>query len=209
MSELQEQTPIKLPEGLSLEEARDAVEWLPITNDTERVDLILTILDFKVGTAISPPNDEVLIGITEESFQNLRIFYVVGEHREWYVAKSQADAERLHQVFEVTKDVREQGRMSGYPESAVENYARTMELIITPGKTQEEIDNILRESNGGLRVPPEILREDYMVFQDFELSANNWQNELETVKKWAEAVERFDPGLYKRRVAIRHRSTNK
>src|SRR3989344_2570662 len=105
MPESEELTPIKLSEGLSLEAAQRTVEWLPITNDIERADLILTLLGFKVGTIISPPKDGLLTRITEELFQDLRLFYVAGEYREWYVAKSQADAERLHQIFEVTEDI--------------------------------------------------------------------------------------------------------
>lgn len=200
----QEDNSINLSKEQSLEVARGMVEWLPITNDLERTDLILTLLDFKVGTAISSP-DPMLTDMTVGLFQNLGLFYVTGD-RKWYVAKSQADVQRLHQIFEITEDIREQGRMSGYPESAVENYAKTMEQIKTPGKTEEEVYLILRERSGDLKVPPEILNEDFMAFLSFQLSANNWQSELEVVKKWAEAIKRFDATLYKRMVDWHHRA---
>lgn len=148
----------------------------------------------------------MLTDMTTELLQNLGLFYVTGGKGNWYVAKSQADAQRLHQVFEVTTDIREQGRMSGYPESAVENYARTREQIETPGRTKEEVYNILNKSLGDFKVPPEILNEDFMAFLSFQLSPSNWQGELETVKKWAEAIKRFDANLYKRMVDWHHRA---
>lgn len=201
----QENIPINLPKGQSLEAAREGVEWLPITSDLERTDIILTLLDFKLGTTISSP-DPMLTNMTAELLQGLGLSYVAGDRGEWYVAKSEADAQRLHQVFEVRKDIKEQGRMSGYPESAVENYARDMEQIKKPDITEEEVYNVLSKSSGNLKVPPEILKEDFMVFLDFKLSATNWQEELKTVKKRAEAISKFDPLLYKRIVDSYHRT---
>lgn len=193
----------RLPEGLSLKAAQELFEGLPISNDNERKDLALTILDFKVGTTIKPP-DPMLTKMTTELLQGLELSYVAGDKEGWYVAKSEADAQKLHQVFEVTQDVREQGRMSGYPESAVENYARKMEQVLTPGKTEAEILNILKESDGNTKVPLAILKEDYMAFLSFQLSADNWQEELKTVERWAEAIKKFDPQLFKR-IVVQHR----
>ena len=50
------------------------------------------------------------------------------------------------------------------------------------------------------KLPKEIAEQDYIAFLKFVLSKENWQEELETVKKWAEAIKTTDPDLYKREV---------
>lgn len=146
MAESQEITPGKLPEGLSLEVARKTIEQLPI-NGWDKVSLMLTILDFKVGTDITPPDEE--------------------------------------------------------------SFLRMMEQILEPGKIQKEVESILRENNGAFKVPPEIFRQAYMAFQGFELSGDNWQDELVTVRRWAEAIWSFDKGLYQGIVGSRYGSIEK
>ncbi len=157
------------------------------------VDLILTLVDFKTGTSITPKRGNKRNA--KKILSNLGLSYVVGNYGSWYVAKSLENAQKLQQVFEVTRDIREQGRMSGYPESAVEASAKIMEEVTKPGKTEDEIVNILRTNEA--QIPRWLANMDFMIFSRFRFSADNWGEELKTVMKWADAIREFDPTFYK------------
>lgn len=203
----QEINPSNSQKELSRMADRDLVEKLPI-NDIDRVDLVLTLLNFKVGTAIKTASErgQFASGLLRQ----LGLSFVTRREEEvLYIAKSQDNAQRVYDAFEITNNIREQGKVSGYPDSAIENYARTMEQISAPGKTEEEILNILRENNGDFKLTPEIRKKDFMAFLNFQLSANSWRDELETVSRWAEAIERFNPSLYKRMVEWYHNAPKK
>jgi len=173
-------------------------------NNLDRVDLELTMLGFKIGTPIRVPvikgqhNMQLTVGILQE----LDMSFVKGERQELYVANSKDNAQRTLNAF-ATGNIREQGKMSGYPESAVENYAITMEHISRQGITEEEVVNLFNESYG--EVTPEIRRENFMAFLSFALSKNKWVEEIETVKLWAEAIKKFDPSLYNKMVEFYHK----
>jgi len=47
-------------------------------------------------------------------------------------------------------------------------------------------------------LPEEISSAEYMAFDTFVLSPDHWQEEIETVKKWAETVRKLSPVIYAR-----------
>ena len=81
------------------------------------------------------------------------------------------------------KENRDLGKFYGFPDSAIEAFMKGPNAVIQRWK-----------------LPKEIAEQDYIAFLKFVLSKENWQEELETVKKWAEAIKTTDPDLYKREV---------
>jgi len=80
------------------------------------------------------------------------------------------------------------GTLLGYPASAVKAYVEGEEKLL-PVEAEKTT------------IPEQIINSGYMVFLQFRLSKEHWEDELETVKKWSDEVKRFDPALYEREVA--------
>ncbi len=76
----------------------------------------------------------------------------------------------------------EKGRLYGFPETAIQAY------IKGPTISKHQL-------------PPSIQQEDFMFLAQFGFSAENWEQEIETVKKWAEALKKEAPKLWEEYIA--------
>lgn len=126
---------------------------------------------------------------------------------EWqvlYVAQSKEVAERIKNLWKETSEKNNEvktcveiGRLSGYPESAIQTYQEFFRDLRTKG-----LENKISIDQAEL--PEEVQSEDYMAFSHFRLSRGNWREELKTVKAWADEIQKMDPKLYQRVVDKYH-----
>jgi hypothetical protein len=82
------------------------------------------------------------------------------------------------------------GKLSGYPESAINAYMEATQRVPYGEK--------LKEMMYSDSLPEEIREEDFAAFVQFFLSRKNWREEIKTVKKWAEEIKKTAPALYER-----------
>lgn len=109
-----------------------------------------------------------------------------------YISKDKETAERLQKASIYNDgDSRTYGELSGYPKSAVDTYVGVVVEKPDEEKVREKIT--FRDE-----LPDEIRNQDFMAFVTFELSRDNWQEEIETPRQWAEEIQRIDPELYDR-----------
>lgn len=179
----------------------EKVESLPI-RDFDKVDLILLLAGFKTAVDINVP-------INNDNWHNiikdLGLYFIEDEglrdesKRKYYIARSQEDAEKLHDAFAKNNDT-EAGILSGYPATAVENYVKTTEDLKSPNLTESDVINLLKERYAEIvDLPLEVKDiQELLPLAHFGLSRQNWKEEIVTIKKWADTVRNLDPELYDR-----------
>lgn len=114
----------------------------------------------------------------------------------FYVARDMITAEKCHRLFrdQSPRSLDEEaarGELSGYPASAIEGFKKFISGDIPASDLA---------GKGWPELPRDVLAQDFMAFADFRLS-KNWRSEIETARRWAEEIQKVDPGLYKRIVA--------
>lgn len=108
-----------------------------------------------------------------------------GGRRFYQVAKSEEILNEFIGIdFSDRKNSERIGLMFGVPQTAAAAYAKGTKFLI-------------RDED----MPAKIRAEEYMTFSKFWFSREHWQEELETVKKWAREIKRINPALYERLVA--------
>jgi hypothetical protein len=90
-----------------------------------------------------------------------------------------------HNKAEDSKDI---GALLGFPETAVRAFSLGEDQLLPLGE------------HDYVGIPEDIVKKEYMAFCSFRLSKAHWEEELETVKKWAECIKRVHPELYKKYV---------
>ncbi|MBU0707505.1 hypothetical protein KKG41_04000 [Patescibacteria group bacterium] len=120
----------------------------------------------------------------------------ISEEREKIIistANEQIDLDKYLQALESNSD-EELGEMYGFPESAVDAYSKN---------NKDESELIARKD-----LPEIIRKQDWSLFAAFRMSKENWENELETAKKWAETVKKICPEIYKEYIEYMKRVEN-
>ena len=103
-------------------------------------------------------------------------------HRFYQVAKSAKILDEFIGIdFSDRKNSERIGLLFGVPPTAAHAYANGPQFLI-------------RDED----IPKKIRSMDYMAFSKFWFSREHWQQELETVKRWAEEIRHVDPKLYER-----------
>jgi hypothetical protein len=154
----------------------------------------------------------------ESSIQKLGLFAVPGERmllddgyafQGYVVGASLNEAAELNQLWEDARSEnipleqkqifeRRKGELLGFPKTAVDAFVNSIAL---EKKTSPETRLFASELQIATEeLPSDVRSEDYMAFLGFMLSREHWREELETVKKWAQAVEEADSALYQRMV---------
>jgi hypothetical protein len=106
-------------------------------------------------------------------------------NRFYQVAKSEEILNEFINIdFKDRKNSERIGLMFGIPQTAANAYAKGPQFLI-------------RDED----IPAKIREQDYMAFSKFWFSREHWQEELETVKKWAQEIRQVDPKLYEKLVA--------
>ncbi len=95
----------------------------------------------------------------------------------FYLAKTEKALYSLMEAIEEDNDDL-LGQLYGYPDSAISGYKK------------EEIKEIID-------LPSEIQNKPEIAFTRFKLSKDNWQEELQTGKKWSDTVKRVSPRMHK------------
>lgn len=129
-----------------------------------------------------------------------------GIEKEFYISPDRDNAEKLQKNWQENDEVknsREIGKFYGFPPTAIEAYGQFFEQGFRKGFKNREM-TIEQEE-----LPTEIQDQDFMAFAQFRLSKENWSEELETAKRWAEEIQNVDPALYERIVGQYHAEREK
>ena len=197
----------------------DKLNRLPV-GDTQRVQVLLAAEGLKRATNLDIPfatelpeirpissREEMRLSVTRTRqilrTMGLRVAQMSGEmtsqdqpywREENYTlctARKQEDAERLAQLLskkEQTYEIsQELGTLFGFPPTAIEAYASS-------GEDKSKAESLMYFFD----LPLDVQKEDAVAFIWFRLSKEHWQEEMETVRRWAEAVKRRAPALYMR-----------
>ena len=100
-------------------------------------------------------------------------------HRLFYISLNP----RLSHILKVAhteKDHYRAGILLGFPRTAAKFYAQV------PARERPKNE-----------IPNEVMRQPYYSLMEFIPSPNNWQKEVETARKWADALSRLSPQIYR------------
>lgn len=191
------------PETNLSEERRNVekIEGLPLV-DFDKVDLILILQNLKQATDVNIYSDQKkdfekslnelgLVGLSEKK-EKLPDNKKTSQR--FYIARTEDIARRLKTAWQTSNDA-ELGALSGYPPSAIENFVKIKKLT---GSEEEVYKSLRKLFIGTVELPEDIRQEDYLAFVNFQLSRDNFGQELEIVKGWAEEIKKLDPVLFKR-----------
>lgn len=116
--------------------------------------------------------------------------------RIFFVSNNQQDLDLISNVWfgDHTNDpkvYKEMGRMSGFPQTAIDTYTKFTELNEQEkSKKREELTLSRQEQK-------ELFSADIYPFSHFfYMSREHWKSEVETVRKWAEEIKLVSPTLY-------------
>lgn len=217
-----EKAPKPEPFELNEEEKRlvESIERLPVMNDSDIADIILAWRGLKPATEVpivvgEDGDKEKILSQARNLFKSLGLYHRESPSREifieqkdksgkilesrsgfyFYVSKDAAAAEKLSKFWSLrfapenrVENQAELGRLFGYPETAVEFW------VSTPAEERQGYTDFMKMISG------ESGWQDFMAFAQFRLSPDNWREELETPRRWAEEIKKIDPGLYERMV---------
>ena len=169
--------------------------------DSERLNLLMVwrgivpTANFIITTQNPPLSEEeqdTLYQKAEALFADLdlkfkeKTDYPGHEHGKRFYQVAQTEEilnEFIHIDFSDRKNSERIGLMFGIPLTAAHAYAQGPQFLI-------------RDED----IPLKIRSQDYMAFSKFWFSREHWQDELATVKNWAEQIRNIDPKLYERLV---------
>ncbi len=162
-------------------------------NIIQKAELILIVLGLKPATEISLGNDEESLQDAEETLKQIglkckeKIYPHLVNHIEEFirnkylhsivVARDEQTVEKLFALDAGSKlqDQIEYGRLMGFPETAIKAFIEN-----------ECADNTFMQK---------YLQDNGLIFC-FRFSKENFLQEIETVKKWSEAIKFYAPNLY-------------
>lgn len=199
----------KSKKELSAEEKRIAMslEFFPHLNTKDKIFLVLIWRGFKQASPISlqggvPESVELEKRLKKANlfFKKDRIIreeiYGLQPGQVYFVANNEKDLDLISKLWFgdhehdpiVYKGI---GKMSGYPQSAIDVFDSFANPDISDAKRGEVIiNNVLL--NKQENVPLDL----YPFARSFYMSKQNWKNELETVRKWVEEIKSITPALY-------------
>ncbi len=179
----------------------EKIEGLPLV-DFDKVDIMLILKNLKQATYVKIYSDRKKD--FEQSLKDLGLVGLLGKKeklpnskktaQEFYIARTEDVAKRIETALQTFNDA-ELGVLSGYPPSAIENFEKIKKLTGSEKEVYESLKGLLIEVS---ELPEDIRQEDYLSFVNFRLSRDNFRQELEVVRGWAEEIKRLDPALFKR-----------
>ncbi|MDX1608400.1 MAG: hypothetical protein R3251_04280 [Candidatus Spechtbacterales bacterium] len=205
------------------EEGIDKLEELELLSDNDKTDILLIwrglkqATGFEYGYSWKPGEEEKHLADEElnklkQTIEDMGLYIKEGEREQqeaaeevpegevtrtyagydkvWiYIGRDKESAEQWENADHIkTPDTL--GALSGYPQSAIDAYEEATKEVPYGEKLKEMVYSD--------ELPEEIKEEDFAAFVQFFLSRDNWQEEIETVKKWAQEIKRTDPALYER-----------
>lgn len=171
------------------EQERDAIG--------ERVTSLADVLDLEVvgGKPFYPRSiEEKGKTIPVSGVEDLRFF--IGRNREVTALLAELSSQKNVDA--------ELGRLYGIPKTALEAF---VEYDQQGGLGSGKEDLFFKDEE---TLPVEVREQEFMAFMEFQLSKDNWQDELETAKHWAEEIKKVSPKLYNEKVEkYRNKSTQR
>ncbi|HTE48492.1 MAG TPA: hypothetical protein VK675_01130 [Candidatus Paceibacterota bacterium] len=185
---------------LSLEEKRivKSFENIPFERLVDRARLILVWRKLKQATdfVFNTPVDDLQLKNIKSIIEKAGLFFKCevkeGESRQaCFVADNQNDLELVLKLWSSTtlydRDV-QFGRLFGFPQTAIEAYDKNS----VDSKAGKKSKYLLTLDEMDEKVPKDLI--PYCLLM---LSRANWEQELKTVKRWADEIKLVDPALYK------------
>jgi len=177
MTEIRQQETSEILEKEEVEK----IESAPFSIE-DKINLLLVKAGVKPASEISALNNPELIQEIKSLFTNLGLVGDIEESKidkrivDILISQNQANLENLETARRNQSDFA-RGIALGYPATAVADYFN-------------EKPGIMRWS-----LPQYIKEEKYYPFIRFRLSRDNWEEEITTAKKWANAVKTNSPKL--------------
>ena len=147
-----------------------------------RAEIILVLLGQKPATELdifkwNDPPDKIMNVLKSVGLSTAKLENIEALNENWLarivIAKKQEDLAKIEKL-DPKKDHAEFGKMMGYPESAIAAF----------GKKEKILPNENYPSMKGI------------IF-DFKLSKDNWQEEINVLKRWSRVIELVAPDIYK------------
>lgn len=109
----------------------------------------------------------------------------IAEKRERITIRIAEDQKSLDKYLEIIKSGSDEqmGKACGFPKSAIKAYL--------------ESDDDNSRIVGRKDLPEGIRKQEWSLFASFMMSRDKWREELEIVKKWAKAIDRISPKIYR------------
>ena len=105
---------------------------------------------------------------------------------QFLIGKNEEKIEQLEKAI-LDEDVKKQGILFGYPESAVEAFSKGIKELFIHEDWWQTLSEKEKE---------DISKEGVLNFKNFQFSKKHWRKELETVRKWQGITEEKAPKLY-------------
>ena len=177
-------------------------EGIPFLSEGQKRDALLVWRKLKPGSnfSLEPEISNADLKKIEDIIEKAGLLFKVVEEKKsdeprkvFFVANNQEDLESLSRLFfgdHLTdpKEYLELGRIYGFPKTAIEAFDKNSQAE----KEGSESEFLLILDEMEEKIPKNLRR-----FTDFLLSKANWQDELKTVRKWADEINLVDPDFYK------------
>lgn len=190
-----------------------SLETLQYLEPKDKVFIVLVWRGLKTASPVSlPPGvPQKVVDELRQKVEKADMFFQEGpiitkreyglrEGRICYVANNQKDLKLILELWSGNKEIdpkvyKEIGRMSGYPNTAIEAYGQLWQKIedSPENRIQPQILMVSEDEKiEKLKKEPELI--PFAVL--FYMSRANFESELEIVRKWAKEVKLVTPALY-------------
>ena len=186
-----------------------SLESFPHLEFKDRVFLVLVWKGFKTASAISLELGFLDDNDLEERVKKASLFlkpdriideemYGLKPGKVYFIANNQQDLDLISEKWfgnqiDDPNVYREIGRMSGFPQTAKDAYDTVFSSPESDRKGKEkELFISEDEKRELLKLEPDLLPFAFLLY----MSRENFQTELETVRKWAKTIRFFTPALY-------------
>lgn len=195
----------------------EAIENIDFLGDQDKMELILTYLGEKPSSIVEIDYNEKKSIVSEDEFLQAKddlkkLFEECGlefsileskgvdysddcfERRgfTFFIGRNKDAIEKLKEA-RLWKNIKEEGLLLGYPESACKAFSEAMR----DGNSKKLLEKKELWKKLSLEEKKEFIEKGLFHFQNFRFSEDNWEEELKTVKKWQEIIREKSPKLYR------------
>lgn len=209
-----------------------SLETISCLGKKDKVFLVLVWRNLKTASAISLEAGvpESVVRDLEKRIKEAGLFFKKTDHiikegeemfglkngRICFVANNQKDLDLMSELWfgdhhRDEKVYKEIGRMSSYPQTAIDTYEKIMTDIFNKGNIPTREKSLMKELILSEAEKIDLLKKEPNLFpfaRLFYMSKAHWKSEIEIVRKWAEEIKLATPALYQSFIEDFKRSEN-